>query len=456
MTAGAASYIAEKDTTLKSLRHIPGEDGWPLVGRMPEMVRDFNGMIHRSYEQYGEVSRSGSGLMSSGLLVMGPDNCKRIFLDTERNFSAQMGYAKSIGVFYGGGLLMRDFEDHRFQRRAFQSAFKNDAMKGYAELMNPIMERGLEGWGSTPNFLFFPQIKTMLLSVAAKVFFGVDDLGNAAQKLNQAFLDVAEKGIMSIIKLKIPGLAYYKGWQAKDYMDEFIGKLIPARRAGEGKDFMSYVCKVTKEDGSFFSDRELMQHLSFLMFAAHDTTTSALSHLVMLLGQHPDIQENLRQECRSLNKEYLDYDDLEKLPNLENAFFESLRLYPSVSMTTRRTIRECEIGGYRVPGNTVMMIPPQFNHTMAEWWDEPKKFDPDRFGPARQEQKRHAFSFMPFGGGAHKCIGMHFAIMNAKCFMHQFLQHYKFSTPANYNPHMQAVPMPRPSDFLPLTLEKIR
>jgi len=102
------------------------------------------------------------------------------------------------------------------------------------------------------------------------------------------------------------------------------------------------------------------------------------------------------------------------------------------------------------------MIPPQFTHRMEQWWDNPKKFDPDRFGASRLEHKRHAFSFVPFGGGAHKCIGMHFAQMNAKCFMHQFLLKYRWQTPDNYNPTMQAVPMPRPADLLPLKLEKLR
>ena len=100
-------------------------------------------------------------------------------------------------------------------------------------------------------------------------------------------------------------------------------------------------------------------------------------------------------------------------------------------------------------------MPPRFNHIMEKWWDEPLKFDPDRLGPERQEHKRHPFMFHPFGGGAHKCIGMHFAMMNAKLFLHQFMRKYSFETPPNYNPPMQLVPMPRPGDFLPLKLKRL-
>lgn len=456
MEAVIEDYKLIKEAGDKDLQHIPGHKGLPFVGRLPAMVKDLHGVIQKSYDEFGEVSLwSGGLLQQTGVMVLGPDNYQRIFLDPERNMSTEMGYQNSIGIFYGGGLLMRDFADHRLHRRVFQTAFKNNAMQGYAQIMNPIMERGLAQWHDQTDFQFFNNIKEMLLGVAAGVFFGVDDLGEETQKLNQAFIDVTEKGIMAVLKWKIPGMNYYKGWQGKYYMDRFIRELIPIRRAGDGTDCMSFVVKEKQDNGDYFSDRDLIQHLSFLLFAAHDTTTSALSHLVMFLGQNPDFQERIREECKALNKAHLDYEDLDRVPNLHNAFMESLRLHPSVSILNRRVIRECEFGGYTLPPGTNVYIPPHFNHRMPEWWDNPNQFDPDRFAPGREEHKRHSFNFIPFGGGAHKCIGMHFAIMNAKCFMHQFVLNYRFSTPPGYNPWMQTLPMPRPGDFLPLKLERV-
>lgn len=450
------SYQKQADATTADLLHIPGDDGWPVVGHLPAMIRDFHGIVQKQYDRFGEVSRFGQGFVHHGLLVLGPDNWKRVYLDVERNFSPKMGYAKSLGHFYGGGLLLRDFEDHRFQRRVFQASFKNEAMKGYAEMMNPIMERHISEWHKDPKFLFFPHIKECLLDVAAKVFYGIDDLGGDGKRLNQALTDIAEKGMMHIFPIDLPGFNFHRGVKAKKFADHFIGRMIPERRAGNGKDFMSYVVKERDENGNYFRDQDLIEHLTFLMFAAHDTTTSALSHLVMLLGQHPEVANKIREEIKGLNnKPFLEYADLDKVPYMEQAFLESLRLYPSVSMMTRRTIRECEMGGHRVPANTVLFLPPRFNHTMAKWWDNPMKFDPDRMGPERAEHKRHPFMFHPFGGGAHKCIGMHFAMMNAKCFLYQFLRAYNFETKPGYNPWMHVIPMPRPGDMLPLKLKKL-
>ncbi len=452
--AAADDYTSRPDASPTDLRHIPGLRGVPFAGRLPWMIRDFNGCLQEHYEKFGEVSFLNMGV-GSGLLVLGPENWKQVYLDLDRNFSPKMGYMKSLGDFYRRCILLRDFDEHRFQRRVFQAAFKNDAMRGYLHMMNPIMQRHINSWEQQTAFQFFPGIKETLLDVAAKVFFGLDDLGEDARKLNQAFIDVAEKGMMSLIKKEIPGLKFHAGKKAKAYMDGYISRLIPERRRGEGIDFMSYVVKEKDENGNYFPDLDLTEHLTFLMFAAHDTTTSALSHLVMLLGQHPEWQERLRQEAFSLDKEFIDYDDMDSLPDLNNAFLEGLRLYPSVSMMTRRTVRACRIGGFDVPADTVLYLPPHFNHTMKEYWDEPQKFDPDRWGPERQEHKRHPFQFVGFGGGAHKCIGMHFAQMNAKAFMFQFLKRYRFETPVSYQPWMQIIPMPRPGDMLPLKLSRL-
>ena len=91
----------------------------------------------------------------------------------------------------------------------------------------------------------------------------------------------------------------------------------------------------------------------------------------------------------------------------------------------------------------------------AEHWDDPEKFDPERFSPERAEHKRHPFQFIPFGGGAHKCIGIHFAGMMVKSFMHQMLLKYEWKISADYNPQHQIFPMPKQKDDLPLVLKSL-
>ncbi len=446
-------YRNQPDNT--DLDHIPGDWGLPLVGETFPLIKDVWSLIDRHYKQYGPVSKLSIGFQK-GLLVVGPDLYKEIYLDRDQNFSTEMGYERSLNHFYRGGLLMRDFDDHRFQRRMFQTAFKNEPMRGYVGMMNPILRQHMDAWYGQPDFLFFKGIKQALLQVGAKVFIGIDDLGDEAEKMNQAFLDISEKGLMGLFKWDLPGLKFHAGMKGKRYLEKYFGDLIPVRRQGEGSDMMTFMCKEKMENGEYFPASDLIPHTSFLLFAAHDTTTSVLCHMIYYTAKHPEWQDKLRAEAQALGKPTLDYDDLDKQEMLELVFKEALRLRPSVSLMTRRTIRECELGGQRIPANTMLFIPPVYNHTLPEYWDNPMAFDPMRFAPPREEHKRHSFSYVPFGGGAHKCIGMHFANMLAKCFMHQFLLNYKYSVAPGYNPHLESFPLPKPGDNLPLKIERIQ
>jgi cytochrome P450 len=176
--------------------------------------------------------------------------------------------------------------------------------------------------------------------------------------------------------------------------------------------------------------------------------------MVYYTAKHPEWQKRLQEEYAAIDKEHLSYEDLDKLPLTDLVFQECLRMHPSVPILSRRTLRECEIGGYSVPANTVLWIPPTYNHRMPAYWTKPDQFDPERFTAERAEHKNHSFCYLPFGGGAHKCIGMHFAIMVAKTFMFQFVKTFEYATPENYDPKMDFMPLPKPHDGVPLSLKR--
>ncbi len=438
----------------RNIQHIPGENGLPFIGKTIEFVRDLHALTNYHVKKYGHVSRIGC-VGQVGLLVTGADNYQKIFLDRDRNFSTEMGYAQQLGQFYKGGVLLQDFDEHRAQRRLLQNAFKNQAMSNYCSMMNPIMKQHLQTWGDKKDFVFFPHIKQTLLEVGAKVFIGIDDMGRDGHLVNEAFLEINE-GLLGMVRKEIPGTAFARGQKAKRFLHDFFAKQIPERRKNDGADMFSIFCKETKENGEFFSDQEIIEHMAFLLFAAHDTTTSVLCSLAKHLGMDQGLQQRMRDASVATGKAELSYEDLDGMVDLDNAFHEALRLYPSVSMMTRRTINESELGGFKVPANTMIFLPNMYNHRDPTWWSNPETFDPDRFSPERAEHKRHSFCYTPFGGGAHKCIGMHFANMLVKCFMHQFLQAYKFSTPPGYNPKTEWVPLPKPADGVPLKLERVK
>ena len=448
-----SDYVHEKANT-DLMQRFPGSYGLPLVGRTFELVRDLRGLALDHYTRYGPVSRIQLGLRK-GLLVLGPDISQRLFLDAQREFSTRMGYQDSLGNFFPGGLLIKDYDDHRFQRRILQSSFKSHALRGYVDTLNEMFARDLGQWQFDQNFRFFTHIKKLLLTSALKTFFGVDESNAPVDRLYKSFLD-AVGGQMAIVPLNIPGLLFHRGIIGRDFLRSYVRGLIPERRRDPGLSMLGYMCQETHEDGSPFSDEEVVGHVNFILFAAHDTTTSTLTHMMYYLARHQDWQDRLREEAQASGSEQLDADGAANAQQLDWAFQEALRLHPSVPMLARRTLKQCELAGQEIPADVQLFHVPGFNHLMSEYWSNPYNFDPERFSPDRAEQKSHSFAYIPFGGGAHKCIGMHYANLQAKLFLHQFLLRYRFRLPDGYQESFSVVPLPKLKDDLPLIVESLK
>jgi cytochrome P450 len=270
--------------------------------------------------------------------------------------------------------------------------------------------------------------------------------------INNAFLAIND-GLLGQVRKEWPGTKYGRGMKGKRFLENYFREEIPKRRKGDGVDTFSYLCRETDENGNYYSDLDIIAHTAFLLFAAHDTTTSALNHIMYYTAVNPQWQEKMREESVALGKAYLEYDDLDGMEVIDRVFHEAQRLRPSVPLMTRRTIHDGEIEGVRIPANTIVFIPNISHHMDPKYWTNPQSFDPDRFLPERAEHKNHSFCYTPFGGGGHKCLGMHFAVMLSKTFMHQLLLKYDYSLPAGFKYSAEWFPLPKPRK-LPVNFTK--
>jgi cytochrome P450 len=191
------------------------------------------------------------------------------------------------------------------------------------------------------------------------------------------------------------------------------------------------------------------------MMAAHDTTTSTLTSMLYELGRHPAWQDRLRDECRSFAEDALSHDQLVQLSTADLLLQETLRRYPPLSTIPRVSERAFEFGGYEIPANTMVVTYPIHTHHMPEHWTDPMRFDPERFAPGRAEHERHPYQFVPFGGGAHLCIGYRFAQLQIKAVLYQLVRRYRWSLPSGYEMPLQQAPISKPRDGLPVRLEPI-
>ena len=441
MSAAAVDPAYRQAPDSRALAHIPGCDGWPVLGETVAVVRDLHAVAARHVRDYGPVSRIRL-LGQGGLMVTGADLYQRIFQDTEQGFPAEKGYDKQLGASYPRGLLLMDSDEHRANRRLMQGAFKVAALQRYLEMMQPLIAVHVLDWGRAGEIVFYPRIKQLLLEIAARCFLGIVDLGSDGERINRLSLDPSA-GMISLLRAELPSGAYGRAKRARRRLEAWFETMIAARRAGgDGDDVLSHMSRDTDEHGQPYAVKTIVDHMIFLLFAAHDTSTSALSHLAMYLGRDAALQGRLRTHLDSFGPGPLAHADLARMDLAEHCFHEAMRLHPPVPMMMRRTIRATELGGHAVPAHTVLHLPTRINHRDPAWWSDPERFDPDRFAPPRSEQRRHPMSFHPFGSGAHKCIGMHFADMTVKAFLHRFVTSYGFATPEGYAPRLEWVPLP--------------
>jgi cytochrome P450 len=433
----------------QAVDYVPGTDGWPIVGTTLMQLADPHEFTKRMVAKYGLVYRTHS-FGGRYVQLLGADANELVLFDKDKVFSSEQGWGPMLNQLFPGGLMLIDGDKHRADRRILSVAFKPEPMRLYADALNAGIKARVASWSGKP-VKFYPAIKALTLDLAATSFLGIP-FGPEAAKINKAFVDMVQATVTPI-RPPIPGTPMARGVAGRKYLLDYFGKEVPKRRAGTADDMFSQICRATNEDGSYLSDTAIVDHMNFLMMAAHDTITSSATSMVMLLGQNLEWQDKLRTEMDGLgvNDEDLPYDRLGDLTLTEMAFKESLRVMAPVPSLPRRALKAFSFGGYDFPVGTFVGVQPAYAHHMPEYWPEPEKFDPMRFTP-EASKGRHKHAWVPFGGGAHMCLGLHFAYMQTKILMWHLLRTHRIDLAAGSGAKWQAWPIPKPRDGLPLTV----
>ena len=433
------------------LRPVPGDPGAPLVGRSLEFAADMLGLARRQYAQYGPVSWTGA-FGRRMVAVLGPDAIGQVLVNKDKYFGNADGWGFFIGPFFRRGVMLLDFEEHLTHRRILQEAFTRPRLAEYLDVMSPRIARSLDDWTTGEGVRIYDRIKQMTLDIGTEVFVG-DQLGPRADRVNRAFVDTVHAGV-AVVRAPVPGGSWRRGLVGRKVLEDYFAAQIPARRAGDGRDMFSVLCRARSDEGETFSDDDVVAHMIFLLMAAHDTSTITLSMMCYLLAKNPEWQEKLREESLALG-EAPTMAELDSLVSLDLAMRETLRMYAPVGQLARITVRDAELQGFHVPAGTLLSLGVHASQRMEPWWDRPDDFDPDRFAPERAEDKSHRFAWMPFGGGVHKCIGLHFGGMEVKAIMHAMLRRFRWSVPEDYVMPIGLTTGPTPADHLPLQLERL-
>jgi cytochrome P450 len=433
------------------LNAIPGDKGLPILGHALAAATLPLEFLESRRETYGAISWT-RGFAMRFVLALGPDASQEVFANNGHVFS-QKGQEFFSGRFFNRGLMYLDFEEHRFHRRIMQQAFTRDRLSGYLHPVDAIC-RAAAAALSEDELLIYPYLKRTLLDIATVVFMG-DEPGPQSRPMNKAFTDCL-RAATALVRFPVPGLRWSAGVRSRRVLEQYFHTNIGARRVSGGNDLFAALCRARDEDDKQFTDEDVVNHMIFLMSAATDTSAAAATAVLYQLALHPEWQDRVRAESSAeIGDGGLDLDALDRLQSLGMVINESMRLFAPVPAMFRKTLADTSIQGYFVPADTMVVVAPLLNHYWPGMWSDPHAFDPERFSDARREDRSHRLAFMPFGGGAHKCIGIHFATIVVKVLIHHLLRHHRIEMRSGYTLEWDTTALPTPTDGFPVLVRRV-
>jgi cytochrome P450 len=300
----------------------------------------------------------------------------------------------------------------------------------------------------------------LTLTVIIKTMFSspIDDkipaLSHAFQVASKFMLWRSQQMLQLPLSVPIPRHVEYN--RALKVLNETIYPLIADGRKHPKDDLLGMMLEMRDADtGEGLSDLQARDEVVTIFFAGHETTAATLSWAFYLLSQHPEVEERLRAELRSvLNGRVPGFADLPKLTYMQQVIHEVLRLYPAAYLFAREAILDDVLDGYRIPAQTLIFISPFVGHRDPKYWPDPERFDPERFTP-EQVAGRPRHVYYPFGEGPHVCIGNSFALMEMQLILAMALQRFRLRLIPGHPVALKPEATLRPRHGMKMTVEAI-
>jgi cytochrome P450 len=294
-------------------------------------------------------------------------------------------------------------------------------------------------WESGKVMDLHAEMLLLALRIVGKTLFDTNVEGEVQQIARavdsfMGFLPLAFMPFPEIV-LQLPFPLMTRIRQGQAYLDGLIYRMIAERRKDprDRGDLLSMLLAAvdTEEGTGGMSDKQVRDECLTVMLAGHETSANALSFALWELARNPEVQERLYQECREALGERLPAaEDYGRLGYAAQVFAEAIRIYPPVWVTARTAAEQYSYRGITIPKGAMLLAPQIVAHRDRRFWDDPLRFDPQRF-TEENKARRPRFSYFPFGAGARQCIGEGLAWMEGVLILAFVARHWRLSLPSD-------------------------
>ncbi len=442
----------------------------PLIGH----VREFRAAplpMFRRAAALGPLVRVRIGPRDAWV-VNDPELVREVLVTRREAFTKQTRGYRALRLFLGDGLVTSEGDLWRRQRRIAQPMFLRKAVAGFGATMTACADEEATRWRALAareeTTDAAADMMRLTLRIAGLTLVS-RDLGDASGPIGQAVTTVLE----SFTRLATSPLPWPERWPSRQNrafhkavrrIDGLVREIIAERRQSEGAspgdagapDLLDlFMAARDPETGVAMSDDLLRDEILTMLAAGHETTANALAWTLHLLAERPDIQDEVAAEIAAAG-------DLEgaalarALPLTDRVFTEALRLYPPVWLFARYVDRPETLGGVPMHPGSLAFFSPWSIHRDPKYWAEPDRFDPERWTServaARKREGQPREAFLPFSTGQRKCIGDHFAKLEALLLLASLLRDVRVAPGSERPVEPEPLLTLRPLGGLPLRL----
>ncbi|RSM81923.1 cytochrome P450 [Kibdelosporangium aridum] len=357
--------------------------------------------------RYGSVFRLRVFPVGDVVCVADPVLIKEVLTSDPEVFRASDANNLMDFVVGRSSLLTMDGTEHTRHRQLLLPPFRGTSVSRYRHIVAEATAEHVRRWPVGRPLRLHPLLQDITLEVMMRAVFGITDAAKLAGLRTLVPRLLHLNPLLMLFPQLRKDFGKHSPWgrfvHVRSSIDRILFAEIARRRAepalADRDDVLSLLLAAKYEDGAELTDQELRDQLITLLMVGHETSATAMAWVFERLARHPRVLERTVQEVEDSGTRYVDA-----------LIHETLRVRPVVMDVARVPSRAVRIGGATVPGGVMIALSLALMHTSTELYPDPASFDPERFVGSRQT----SFAFLPFGGGTHRCLGAHFAMMEMR------------------------------------------
>lgn len=441
-----AIAIMTSTSASQSLPLPPGEFGLPILGETLSFLNDAD-FAQTRHHRYGDVFKTQL-LGKPTIFVRGAEANQ--FVLTGDNHYFRVSWPPSTHKLLGSlSLALQHGGEHQSRRKLLAQAFMPRALSSYITVMEDLTQQYAQRWAQWGNLTWYPELRNYTFDVACKLLVGLD---HGSQTRMGHLFETWCNGLFTI-PVNLPWTKFGQAWRCRSKLLDEIEQVIRDRQSNPrpdqttAQDALDLLLHAQDDNGNTLSLEELKDQILLLLFAGHETLTSAIASFCLLMAQHPQVLATLRAEQTQFTNDPLTLERLKQMEFLDQVLKEVLRLIPPVGGGFREVLKSCEFKGYQIPQGWNVLYQIGSTHKDEAAFPQPDQFDPARFSP-EQVAERRKYGYIPFGGGIRECLGKEFARLEMKIFAVHLIRNYDWTLLPDQDLEMVTVPTPHPKSGL--------